>query len=212
MKKNVASQSVSFCMLAIADGAAVTSGTPTVYVTKDNGTQATGTGTSTHKGNGEWSYVPEQAETNADIISFMMTLSGAVSSIVNIYTTYPQSVDISSSLSTVQSHGDATWATATGFATPANVSAVQTHGDSTWATATGFSTHSVADVVTAVFAKALESGYTLNDMLLELAAVVLNKCTISGTGPYTLTYRNKADDADAITLTIAADGSGRTRS
>lgn len=57
-------------------------------------------------------------------------------------------------ISDLQTHGDSTWATATGFATPTNVSDLQTHGDSTWATATGFSTHSAADVVTAMLVAA----------------------------------------------------------
>ena len=35
-------------------------------------------------------------------------------------------------------HGAGSWATATGFATPADVSGVTSHGDAHWATATGF--------------------------------------------------------------------------
>lgn len=93
MKKNVASQSVDFEMLSTSDGSPVTSGTPTVYIVGDNGTQATGTGTKTHKGNGCWSYVPTQAETNYDHIAFTMVLSGAFTQTVNIYTTTPQTGD-----------------------------------------------------------------------------------------------------------------------
>lgn len=40
--------------------------------------------------------------------------------------------------------------TAYDAATGTDISSLQTHGDSTWATATGFSTHSAADVVTAL--------------------------------------------------------------
>lgn len=93
MKKNVASQTVCFEMLSTTDGSAVTSGTPTVYVTGDGGTQGTGTGTSTHEGNGCWSYVPTQSETNYDHIAFTMVLTGAFNQTVNVYTTYPQTVD-----------------------------------------------------------------------------------------------------------------------
>ena len=93
MKKNVAGQTVCFEMLSTADGSAITSGTPTVYVTGDNGTQATGTGTKTHKGNGVWSYAPTQAETNYTHIAFTMVLSGAFCQTVNVYTTFPQTGD-----------------------------------------------------------------------------------------------------------------------
>lgn len=77
LKKNVASQTVSFLLLSTTDQSAVTAGSPTVYYTIDGGTQATGTGTITHEGNGEWSYVPAQAETNGDHVVFTMVLSGA---------------------------------------------------------------------------------------------------------------------------------------
>ena len=93
MKKNIASQVVCFHMLSTTDGSDVTSGTPVVYVTGNGGTQATGSGTITHEGHGEWSYVPTQAETNYDHIAFTMVLSGAFSQTVNVYTTYPQTGD-----------------------------------------------------------------------------------------------------------------------
>lgn len=79
---------------------------------------------------------------------------------------------LSDELALLESHGDSTWSTATGFsthtpsdvvtamqavagdfkadvsglATQTDISDLQTHGDSTWATATGFSTHAAADV------------------------------------------------------------------
>lgn len=89
MQKNVASQVVAFQMASATDGSAVTSGTPTVYVTIDGGTQATGSGTSTHEGNGQWSYAATQAETNGDHLVFTMAISGAVSQGVNVYTSAP---------------------------------------------------------------------------------------------------------------------------
>mgnify|MGYP007077396941 CR=1 FL=1 len=85
MRKNTASQNVSFQMTSSTDGSAVTSGTPTVYYTIDGGAQGTGAGTSTHEGNGEWGYVPAQAETNGDHVAFTMTLSGAINQTVNVY-------------------------------------------------------------------------------------------------------------------------------
>lgn len=86
-RKNTASQVTAFQMNSATNGSAVTGGTPTVYYTIDNGTQATGTGTSTHKGNGQWSYAPTQAETNGDHLAYTMAISGAISQTVNIYTT-----------------------------------------------------------------------------------------------------------------------------
>lgn len=85
MKKNTAGQTISFQMVAKADLEPVVTGTPTVYYTGDGGTQATGSGTATHEGNGEWSYTPTQAETNYDHVSFTMVLTDAVNQTVNVY-------------------------------------------------------------------------------------------------------------------------------
>ena len=73
-------------MLSATDGSATTSGTATVYVTGDGGTQSTGAGTATHEGNGCWSYAPTQAETNHGHISFTMVISGSINQTVNVYT------------------------------------------------------------------------------------------------------------------------------
>jgi hypothetical protein len=78
MLKNTAGQYVGFHLISATDGSDVTSGSPTVYVTGDGGTQATGSGTSTHEGNGQWSYAPTQAETNYNHVMFSMSISGAV--------------------------------------------------------------------------------------------------------------------------------------
>lgn len=72
-------------MNSATDGSAVTSGTPTVYYTVDGGTQGTGAGTSTHEGNGQWSYAPAQAETNGDHVAFTMVLTNAISQTVNVW-------------------------------------------------------------------------------------------------------------------------------
>lgn len=86
MRKNVASQVVCGQLVALADGTDVTSGTTNVYVLGDGGTQSAGGGTVTHEGNGTWSYVPTQAETNYAHIAFTFKNALAVSSTVNIYT------------------------------------------------------------------------------------------------------------------------------
>jgi len=85
LRKNTAGQVVAFQAVSTADGSAVTTGTPVVYYTIDGGTQGTGAGTSTHEGNGCWSYAPAQAETNGNHVVFTFALSGAVSQSVNLY-------------------------------------------------------------------------------------------------------------------------------
>ncbi len=85
MRKNTAGQVVAFQGVSTTDGSAVTTGTPVVYYTIDGGTQGTGAGTSTHEGNGCWTYVPAQAETNGNHVVFTFALTGAVSQSVNLY-------------------------------------------------------------------------------------------------------------------------------
>jgi hypothetical protein len=93
MKKNVASQVIGVQMVNAADGTAFT-GTATVVITKDGGTQSASGGTGpTHEGNGLHTYIPTQAETNADHIAFTHTGSGAIPATVQVYTGFPQSQD-----------------------------------------------------------------------------------------------------------------------
>lgn len=96
MKKNVASQIVGCELISKTDGSAVTTGTTTVYVTGDNGTQAAGSvgsGACTHKGNGCWTYAPAQAETNYDNIQFTFVNTAACNVTVQIYPSFPQTGD-----------------------------------------------------------------------------------------------------------------------
>lgn len=95
MKKNVASQVIGAQMIAAADGSAFT-GSVTVHVTGDAGTQATGSvgsGACTHEGNGFHTYAPAQAETNYDHVAFTFTGSGAIPVTVQVYTSFPQTGD-----------------------------------------------------------------------------------------------------------------------
>ncbi len=67
-------------MVTAADGSEFT-GSVTVYVTGDAGTQAAGSvgsGACTHEGHGYHTYAPAQAETNYDLIAFTFTGTGAV--------------------------------------------------------------------------------------------------------------------------------------
>jgi len=86
--KNTASQKVGVQMVSATDGSAFT-GSVTVSVTGDAGTQATGSvgsGACTHEGNGYHTYAPAQAETNYDLIAFTFTGTGAIPSTVQVYT------------------------------------------------------------------------------------------------------------------------------
>lgn len=85
MRKNVAGQVVCAQINSKTDGTAVTTGTTTVYVLGDGGTQATGGGTVTHKGQGCWSYQPTQAETNYAHVAFTFVNSAGVSQTVQAY-------------------------------------------------------------------------------------------------------------------------------
>lgn len=80
MKKNVAGQCISAHILDL-EGAPF-SGTVTVYVTGDNGSQVIGTtasGVAVSKGNGLYTYSPSAAETNFNHVIFTFVGTGAVS-------------------------------------------------------------------------------------------------------------------------------------
>lgn len=95
MKKNVAGQKIGAQLVSATDGSAFT-GSVTVYVTLDAGTQAAGSvgsGACTHEGNGYHTYAPAQAETNGDLIAFTFVGSGAVPATVQVYPSFPQTGD-----------------------------------------------------------------------------------------------------------------------
>ena len=95
MKKNVASQIIGAQLVNATTGAAFT-GSVTVYVTGDGGTQAAGSvgsGACTHEGNGFHTYAPAQAETNYDHIGFTFIGTGAVPATIQVYPTFPQTGD-----------------------------------------------------------------------------------------------------------------------
>lgn len=84
MLKNVAGQNIT-ALLLDTDGVAVTTGTTTVYVTGDAGTQAS-MGTAIHEGNGCWSIDVTQAESNYDDIGFTWVNTGAVTVHQHVFT------------------------------------------------------------------------------------------------------------------------------
>jgi hypothetical protein len=79
MRQNVAGQVACAQLIRLDDGSPCVTGTTSVYVVGDNGTQSTGTGACTHKGNGTWFYYPSQAETNFGHIVFTFVNSLAIS-------------------------------------------------------------------------------------------------------------------------------------
>jgi len=88
MIKNTASQAIGCQMITAADGTAFT-GSVTVYVCGDAGSQAlgsVGSGVCTHEGNGYHSYAPAQAETNYNLIAFTFIGSGAIPATVQVFT------------------------------------------------------------------------------------------------------------------------------
>jgi hypothetical protein len=100
VRKNTSGQKIGAQMVSATDGSAFT-GSVTVAVTVDAGTQATGSvgsGACTHEGGGYHTYAPAQAETNGDLIAFTFSGTGAVPVTVQVFTkpwgaTYPQ-VDV----------------------------------------------------------------------------------------------------------------------
>jgi hypothetical protein len=120
MIKNTAGQDVGAQIVDASDGSAFT-GTVTVYITGDGGTQAIGTvgsGVCTHEGNGFHSYAPSQAETNYDHVAFTFVGTGAIPVTMQVYT-------VSADINVTHWGG-----TAVGSVTlPANVT--QISGDST---------------------------------------------------------------------------------
>jgi hypothetical protein len=87
MMKNVGGQFIGVQMTTISDGSPFT-GSVTVHVTVDAGTQATGTvgsGACTHEGNGFHTYAPSQAETNGTHVAFTFTGTGALAKTEQVY-------------------------------------------------------------------------------------------------------------------------------
>ena len=108
MKKNVAGQKIGCQMISASDGSAFT-GSVTVAVTIDAGTQATGSvgsGACAHEGNGYHTYAPAQAETNGDLVAFTFTGTGAIPATVQVYTSFPQTVDNATNISAIKAKTD----------------------------------------------------------------------------------------------------------
>lgn len=78
LQKNVASQHIKFVLVSATTGGADSGATVTVKVAKDAGAQASGGGTVTNLGNGQYDYAPTQGETNATDVGFLFTATGDI--------------------------------------------------------------------------------------------------------------------------------------
>lgn len=87
-KNRVAQQHVGFAMLTVS-GIADASASVSVFTSKDGGAQASGGGTVTNLGNGQYDYAPTQAETNGTNVSFLFTASGDIPQNISIFTVIP---------------------------------------------------------------------------------------------------------------------------
>ncbi len=86
LRKNVASQVLTFNLVNATTGAALTGATVTVKVALD-GTQSGGAGTVTELGTGQYKYVPTQGETNGTTVGVSFTATNAVPVNLHCFTT-----------------------------------------------------------------------------------------------------------------------------
>mgnify|MGYP006899586749 CR=1 FL=1 len=195
MLKNTASQTVSAQLVAVADGEDVTTGTTTVYVTGDAGTQASGGGTVAHEGNGCWSYVPTQAETNYSHVAYTFVNTAAVTATVQ-----RDPITVADYKATGYSTHDAA----------AVVTALGT-GSGLTALATAASIAALNNVsVTDILAGTGDTGVSLAKSIEILAALSAGKVSASSAaGVTTLTYKKR--DGTTTSFTTVVTESDKTR-
>lgn len=86
LKKNTASQTVTFGLVNATTGAGLTGATVGVRRCLD-GTFAAATGTVTEDANGYYKFAPSQADTNADQVGYFFTATNAIPLCLNLRTT-----------------------------------------------------------------------------------------------------------------------------
>ncbi len=69
---------IHFVLRSLADGSLVTSATPSCYVAKDSGAQASASNAASHLGNGQWALTLTATEMQAEILGVLITASGCV--------------------------------------------------------------------------------------------------------------------------------------
>lgn len=86
LRKNTASQNIYFALINATTGAALTGATVASKVSKDGAAQASGSGTVTEDGNGQYHYTPAQAETNSSATGFLFTATNAIPVSIHFFT------------------------------------------------------------------------------------------------------------------------------
>lgn len=95
LRKNTASQNLTFCLINASDGSALTGATVTARRSIDGGAQASATGSVTELGNGQYNFAPSQADTNGDLIGYLFTATSAIPVNIAVRTT---AVDLADSV------------------------------------------------------------------------------------------------------------------
>lgn len=233
MRKNVGSQVIGAQMVSATDGSAFT-GSVTVYVTGDGGTQAVGSvgsGACTHEGNGFHTYVPAQAETNYDHVAFTFIGTGAIPATIQCYTTFPQTGDsyarlgapagasIAADIATVDTVADSIL-TDTGTDIPATLSTIAGYLDTEIAAIledtgttipgliSGLNDPTAAAIADAVWDE-LQSGHVTAGSFGEIATEIADILVDTGTTLQAELDGIQADTEDIQTRLPAALVSGR---
>ena len=222
IRKNTASQIVKAHLVAVADGEDVTTGTTTVYVTAATGSQAAGSGTVTHEGNGVWSYQPTQAETNYDAVSYTWVNTAAVT-VTKDYRPITLDDYKATGFSTLDAAGVRT---AVGLAAadldtqlgdidskttnlpsdPADQSLIIAATDAIASDIEALNDVSVADIL----AGTGDTGVSLAKMIEMVAALAAGKVTASSAaGVTTLTYKKR--DGSTTSFTTVVTEADKTR-
>ncbi len=85
-KRARALTAVGFALVDKSSGAAITTGTVTVYIQKDGGAQGTVADTPSHEGNGQWSVDLTGTEMDAKVVKLTPTHADAAPQVINMAT------------------------------------------------------------------------------------------------------------------------------
>ena len=211
LRKNVASQVITFCLVNATTGAALTGATVTTKVALD-GTQSASAGTLTELGSGQYKYVPTAGETNGASVGFLFTATNAVPVNLHVFTT---SNDPATVIPTAADNAGAVWdearaghvaAGSFGEGVPVNGGVTVSALANNVVTAAALDSTAGNEIADALLDRTngIDIGLTPRHALELAAASVLQKLSGAGTG--TERVRNFADTADLATVTV--DGAG----
>ena len=180
--------------IGIADGIAVTTGTPTCKRTLD-GTGGACANAAAYNTNGAvWTIDLAAGDMNADVVVLSFTLAGCIP----ISYTIKTNTKLASDLNDIA----ATAIVSNGAITTLNGAVVQTNSVSgSVGSVTGLTPATVAD---AVLDEVVEGALTLRKIMRITLAKLANKA--SGGSTTTIRYRSLADDKDRIIETVDLDG------